>query len=197
MPFERLLASIVQRMSALMDRFSLEPRRITSPDRSLLEHIILPHLAHNPACKTILFVGCAAYTQWYQDLFGDKEYWTIDPVSQKRRYGATHHVVDSVVNLRIYVSAGYFDAIIMNGVIGFGLNRVRDIEQAVDACHEALASGGILLLGWNDTTRRTPVDLDSIHALEKFREYYFEPLQACRIQAEGVHRHTFSFYQKV
>jgi hypothetical protein len=184
-------------MSALMDRFSLEPPRITSPDRSLLEQIILPHLAHSPACQTILFVGCAAYTQWYQDLFGGKEYWTIDPVSQKRRYGATRHVVDSVVNLRTYVSAGYFDAIIMNGVIGFGLNRVRDIEQAVDTCHEALASGGILLLGWNDTTRRTPVDLGSIRALEKFREYYFEPIQACRIQAEGVHRHTFSFYQKV
>jgi hypothetical protein len=34
----------------------------------------------------------------------------------------------------------YFDVIIMNGVIGFGLNHIGAIEQAIDACYAVLAS---------------------------------------------------------
>jgi hypothetical protein len=53
-----------------------------------------------------------------------------------------------------------------------------------------------LLIGWNDTRRRTPVDLRSVRSLSKFREYYFEPLQACHFRADGASRHTYSFYLK-
>jgi hypothetical protein len=146
--------------------------------------------------KRVLFVGCSAYTQWYQKFFSDKEYWTIDPVHVKRKYAADHHVIDSISNVRRYITPDYFDLILMNGVIGFGLNQLTEIEQAVEACYEVLARQGVLLIGWNDTRRRTPVDLRSIRALRKFREYYFEPLQACHFLADGTSRHTYSFYQK-
>jgi hypothetical protein len=141
-------------------------------------------------------VGCSAYTQRYEEFFTGKEYWTIDPKRVKRQYGAQRHVVDSVTNVGRYVARHYFDLIIMNGVIGFGLNRVDDIEQAVAACYEALARHGILLVGWNDTPRRMPIELCQVQALAKFREYYFDPLQACHYRAEGAHRHTFSFYHR-
>ena len=59
-----------------------------------------------------------------------------------------------------------------------------------------LASQGILLLGWNDTARRTPTDMRAVPALGKFRQYYFAPLQACHYRTEGSERHTLSFYQK-
>jgi len=81
-------------------------------------------------------------------------------------------------------------------VIGFGLNRIGNIEQAIDACYEALASEGILVVGWNDTARRTPIDIRAIQAFGKFREYHFEPLQACHYRTEVSRRHTYSFYQK-
>jgi hypothetical protein len=53
-----------------------------------------------------------------------------------------------------------------------------------------------LLLGWNDTARRTPIDIRAIPALSRFREYRFEPLQACHYRTQGLQRHTFSFYTK-
>jgi hypothetical protein len=81
-------------------------------------------------------------------------------------------------------------------VIGFGLNRIDDIEKAIDACYAVLARDGILLVGWNDTARRTPIDIRAIQALSKFREYHFEPLQACHYRTEVSRRHTYSFYRK-
>jgi hypothetical protein len=196
MIFQGLVAHLVQKVSGLIDTFSLEPQQLTSHDRSILTEVILPYFAQQMAFQRILFVGCSAYTQRYEELFKGKEYWTIDPKRVKRRYGSKRHLVDSVTNVGRYVARNYFDVIIMNGVIGFGLNRVGDIEQAVDACYEALAREGILLVGWNDTPRRTPIDLRQIRSLTKFREYYFDPLQARHFRAEGSHRHTFSFYRR-
>jgi hypothetical protein len=193
---ETVAAYLVQKLSEFIDLFSLEPNRISSHDRSILEEVILPYLADSNAYRRVLFVGCSAYTQWYSGFFHDKEYWTIDPKRVKRKYGSERHIIDSITNMRRHVARDYFDLIIMNGVIGFGLNRVREIEQAVEACYETLARQGVLLVGWNDTTRRTPIDLRAIRSLSKFHEYYFEPLQACHFRADGPYRHTFSFYRK-
>jgi hypothetical protein len=81
-------------------------------------------------------------------------------------------------------------------VIGFGLNRLSDIEQAVDACYEVLAWQGILLIGWNDTTQRAPIDIRALHAISKYHEYPFEPLHTCHYRTAGSQHHTFSFYRK-
>ena len=162
----------------------------------ILEQVILPSLASAMAVEKILFVGCAAYTQQYEEIFRDKEYWTIDPKRVKKKYGSKRHIVDSITKIEMYITENYFDVIIMNGVIGFGLNRIADIEQAINACYSTLASQGILLLGWNDTAHRTPTDMQAIHALGKFRPYYFAPLQTCHYRTEGSERHTLSFYQK-
>jgi hypothetical protein len=196
MVFQRLAAHLVQTISSLIDRLSLEPKRISTHDRLILEEIILPYLATINLHKKILFVGCSAYTQWYREFFNNKEYWTIDPIAVKKQYGSDRHLIDSITNVGNYVERDYFDVILMNGVIGFGLNQPSDIERAIGACYEVLARQGVLLIGWNDTRRRTPVDLRSIRALGKFREYYFEPLQACHFRADGASRHTYSFYRK-
>jgi hypothetical protein len=190
------MAQVLQKFPWLIDTFSLEPEQIISHDRMLLEQVILPALASSPAIQKVLFVGCAAYTQQYEKIFGDKEYWTIDPKRVKKKYGSKRHIIDSITRIEMYITRDYFDAIILNGVIGFGLNRLADIEQAIDACFATLASQGILLLGWNDTTRRIPTDVRAVPALRKFRPYYFEPLQTCHYRTEGWEHHTLSFYQK-
>jgi hypothetical protein len=190
------VAFIAQQLSYAIDIFALEPQQIASHDRSILEEVILPYFAKSTSIQRILFVGCSAYTQWYENIFHGKEYWTIDSKRIKRKYGSEHHIVDSVTNVGSYVAKQYFDVIIMNGVIGYGLNRVSDIERAVDACHAALASQGILLVGWNDTRQRTPIDIRALRAISALRAHYFEPLQACHYRTEGAQRHTFSFYRK-
>ena len=196
MAFGAFIARLAQTVSKFIDTFSLEPARITSNDRLILEEVILPHFAKDMSCQKILFVGCAAYTQWYEELFQQKEYWTIDPKKVKRKYGSERHITDNIAHIGRYVAKNYFDVIVINGVIGFGLNRLGDIEQAIDACYEVLAHQGILLVGWNDTAQRTPIDIRATHAVSKFREYAFEPLHSCHYRTEGSHRHTFSFYRK-
>jgi hypothetical protein len=196
MIFEVIAARLAQKFSDLIDTLSLEPKHIVSHDRSILEEKILPYFAKNAAYQRILFVGCSAYTQWYEGFFSGKEYWTIDAKRVKRKYGADRHVIDSITNVGRHFAKNYFDIIIMNGVIGFGLNHIGEIERAVDACYEVLTDRGILLIGWNDTTRRMPLDIRAIGSLRKFHEHRFVPLQACHYRTEGSHRHTFSFYQK-
>jgi hypothetical protein len=197
MMLRSLIVHILQKFPWLIDTFSLEPQRIVSHDRMILEQVILPSFASTLTVQKVLFVGCAAYTQQYKDIFREKEYWTIDPKRVKKKYGSERHIVDSIIKIETYITKDYFDVIIMNGVIGFGLNRIGDIEQAINACYATLASQGILLVGWNDTARRTPTDIRAIRALGNFRPYHFEPLQTCHYPTEGWQRHTLSFYQKV
>ena len=196
MILQSFVTYLVQRCSGFIDAFSLEPEQIISHDRVILEQCILPHFARDLAVHKVLFVGCSAYTRKYKEFFGAQEYWTIDPKRVKRKYGSERHIVDSIINIRKHVVKNYFDVVIMNGVIGFGLNRIRDIERAVDASYEVLASGGVLLVGWNDTARRTPIDIRAVQAIGKFCEYRFDPLQACHYRTEGWQHHTFSFYRK-
>jgi hypothetical protein len=195
-PLQSLIVHILEKFPWLIDTFLLEPQQIISHDRMILEQVILPFFASTITIQKILFVGCAAYTQRYREIFREKEYWTIDPKRVKKKYASERHIVDSITKIEMYITKNYFDAIIMNGVIGFGLNRIADIEQAINACYATLASQGILLLGWNDTARLTPIDIRAIHALGQFRQYHFEPLQACHYLTEGSERHTLSFYQK-
>jgi hypothetical protein len=195
MILQTCIAKTAQIFSNIIDTFSLEPRRIPSHDRSILEDVILPYFARDPRCHKILFVGCAAYTQWYEELFQHQEYWTIDPKRVKRQYGSKRHLIDSIAQIGRYVPRDYFDLIVMNGVIGFGLNCLDEIEQAVDACYAVLACQGILLIGWNDVVQSAPIDIRAVRALSKFREYAFEPLHTCHHRTEGSHRHTYSFYR--
>ena len=196
MIFQSFVTYLAQRFSGLIDTFSLEPAQIISQDRLILEETILPHFARSTSVHKLLFVGCSAYTQRYQDFFSAQEYWTIDPKHVKRKYGSERHIVDSITNIDRHVVKNYFDVIIMNGVIGFGLNHIGAIEQAIDACYAVLASEGILVVGWNDTAQRAPIDVRAIHAIGKFCEYYFEPLQACHYRTEASRHHTYSFYRK-
>ena len=194
--FDRLFTSLHKRWFGLVERLSLEPRRIASPDRAILEEVILPYFGQGVDFQRILFVGCSAYTQWYDTFFPDKEYWTIDSQARKRKYGARQHIVGSITELGRHFPPVFFQAIIMNGVIGFGLDTVEEIERALEACFETLDHGGILVVGWNDHAQRTPIKLDALHALQHFAPYRFEPLQTNQLRTAGWQRHTFSFYRK-
>ncbi|HYM47563.1 MAG TPA: hypothetical protein VES91_03715, partial [Burkholderiaceae bacterium] len=72
-------------------------------DRRVLEQMILPAYARRTDIKRVLFVGCAAYTQHYSEFFAGREYWTIDPVARRRRYGSQRHIVYPLQNLGSHV----------------------------------------------------------------------------------------------
>ena len=196
MVFNAVATYAMNKLAVIREALSLEPRRIVSEDRQLLEDIILPSIGADPRYRKILFVGCSAYTQWYDNFFSKKEYWTIERKYHKRKYGSRNHITDSIENLRNHFQRCYFHVIIMNGVIGFGLDRVDDIDRAIATCFETLARGGVLILGWNDDRTRMPIPLSAIRALDTFHEYAFEPLHTCHLRVEGRYHHTFSFYRK-
>ena len=172
------------------------PSQPSTEDRRVLEQVILPQYARRSDIARILFVGCAAYTQQYGRLFGDREYWTIDPVARRRRYGSERHIVDTLQNLGRHVAPGYFDLIVCNGVLGWGLNARADADAALAACFEHLRHGGELLLGWNDIAPRNRVVPEDIPAMTRFRAGEFGPASVARWKIEAPNRHVFDFYRK-
>ena len=170
--------------------------QLHTEDRRVLEQVILPEYARRADIARILFVGCAAYTQRYGDLFGAREYWTIDPVPRRSQYGGRHHIVDQLQNLGRHVQPAYFDLVICNGVLGWGLNTPAEAHQAFAACRTSLRAGGDLLLGWNDVAPRNRVLPDDIAALRQFDRVPFGPARTVRWVIDAPNRHVFDFYRK-
>lgn len=167
-----------------------------TPDRHLLEQVILPAYAGRDDIKRVLFVGCAPFTQHYKEFFDEREYWTIDPVARRRRYGSNRHIVDRLENLRQHVQPAYFDLIVCNGVLGWGLNAQESVEAAFAACHRHLRQGGELVVGWNDVAPRNGIVPDAVQALRRFERQMFAPLQTAQFRVVAPQKHVFSFYCK-
>ncbi len=161
--------------------------------RRFLEFEILPWLGKR--YERVLFVGTGPYTWQFERLFRRTrgQYTTIDPESATAVWGARNHIVAPVQEIGRYRPAGYFDCIVFNGVFGFGINDLDSQRAAIKVLHDALAPGGLLLVGWN--TNLMP-DLEKLGL--------FEPYFA---DAEGLawpHRtafplpetHVYDFYRK-
>ncbi len=166
-------------------------------DRRVLEEIIFPWITEEAKCRKMLFVGCDWYTAYYPRLFPNGEFWTMDYDPAKARYGSKLHKVGAVQDVAELFPAANFDVVICNGVLGWGLNQIEDIETAFEAMHRILEPSGLLVLGWNDIPRCKPVELDQIKNLRMFDKFNFPPLQTdCLLLAVTVNRHTYSFFKK-
>ena len=166
-------------------------RRNYAPDRHVLEERIFPALQERPEVRSLLFVGCARYTRRYPELFAQREFWTIDPDPEVARYGSSHHVIDSITNLRSHVGPASLDAVILNGVLGYGLDETQDIETAFDQCFQCLRPGGLLIVGWDEAL---PVPLDSVDSLTRFEPTILGDFPAPRYPTFSWTDHTFDFY---
>ena len=172
------------------------PAHLRTADRQVLEQVILPAYARRSDITRVLFVGCASYTQHYSELFSEREYWTIDPVPRRRSHGGTRHIVDRLENLGRYAEPVYFDLIVCNGVLGWGLNTLDSAEAAFEACHRHLREGGELVVGWNDVPPRNRVAPDEVPALQRFEPMVFAPVETARLRIDAPQKHVFDFYRK-
>jgi SAM-dependent methyltransferase len=179
-------------------RFALGlPTKMETEDRRVLEEIIFPYYVHLPEVKSVLFVGCDWYTRHYAKMFfSHQDYWTIDIAERSRKFGARHHIVGSLESLERYAPPEQFDLIICNGVFGFGLNSLEQCERAIVNCFSRLRNGGHFLFGWTDVPARTPIPLDSIESLKRFRPFMFPPLGTWRYVTQTPYRQTYDFYRK-
>jgi hypothetical protein len=179
-------------------RYALHlPTPMETEDRRVLEQVIFRYYATQPEFRRILFVGCQWYTRHYgASFFPGREWWTIEPDEQARKFGGERHIVAPLQDLESHTAADYFDLIFCNGVFGFGLDAPQDCERAFAACYSRLRAGGQMLLGWNDVPARTPISLDSIASLRQFERWTFPPLGTWRYTTDTTFRHTYDFYRK-
>lgn len=172
------------------------PSPLVKEDRRILEKIVLPYFAENQDFNRILFIGCEYYTWHYKKLFNSKEYWTIEPKRLNSLFGAKRHIRGLMNQIDRYFENGSFDAIVCNGVIGFGLNALAEIENSLEKCFLCLRDGGVLVIGWNDIRERTPFQLENCQSLQKLKPLIFPPLSSSKYLTNTDNRHTFSFYAK-
>ncbi len=157
------------------------------PDRVYLEQDILPCLAQQP-WKRILFVGCEPYTQGYGRQFTKVaiEYWTTDIKPDSSAWGEPHrHRTGNVCELDRFFENQMFDAVLLNGVFGFGVNEIPKMDEAIRAIQNVLVPRGILLLGWNRELMRDPSELNSIQ--EGFEHRTYLPLPERKTFVDVTH----------
>lgn len=170
--------------------------RLRTADRAMLERTILPYFAQDSRFERILFVGCDWYTKGYSRLFSRKEYWTLEPNRNRRKFGAARHVEDVSQNVARHFRSGELDVVFMNGVFGFGLDDRQAVEDTVAGFHACLRDGGVFVFGWNDVPQNRPFPPEQIESLKRFRPFVFPPLRSAHERVSAANRHVYSFYTK-
>jgi SAM-dependent methyltransferase len=122
--------------------------------RQCLETEILPWMRDR--CRSILFVGTASYTCHYEALFRADRYTTLDISAGAAVWGARHHIVAPVQELGRHRPPGFFDGVVLNGVLGFGVDTEQQMRRTFEELHRVLAPGGLLVVGWNTDRHQDP-----------------------------------------
>ncbi len=121
-----------------------------SPDRTVLLRTLLP--AFSSEGGHILWIGCRRYTASYPARLskGGGEVWTTDIAPEVEAWGAKdRHRTGDVCEIDQVFDAMIFDAVLCNGVLGYGVDKPQDQTAALQSIVKVLKPGGRLLLGWN------------------------------------------------
>jgi hypothetical protein len=128
---------------------------------------ILPALASSKV-RRVLFVGCKAYTARYGRQLSPAgiEYWTTDINPAAAIWGEQgRHVVSDITEIDHVCPAESFDAVLLNGVIGDGVDDESQMNGAVTAIAGILRPNGILLIGWDSLKNHPdPMKIDAVTA---------------------------------
>jgi hypothetical protein len=168
------------------------------PDRRVLEKTILSQLASDPSCRRVLSVGVKFYAAHYGRNFKEGAWVTMDSDPAVRRHGAAEHVVDRLENAARRFARESFDAVLVNGVIGWGINTREGVEAALLATEHCLRAGGWLILGLNEKRSQTP-SLEGLRAWEHFEPTVFPGFATERLVIATPfeeREHTFLFFRK-
>lgn len=128
------------------------------PDRKLMAEAYIPALATEGG--RILWVGCRAYTATDYDALEAKgaEVWTTDIDPKAARWGrAGRHRTGDVCAIDQVFADKTFDAIVCNGVLGYGVDAPDQQVKALAAMAAILRPEGRLLLGWNTDKIEDPI----------------------------------------
>jgi len=136
--------------------------------RQALGTEILPGLRDR--CRSVLFVGTASYTWEYERLFAADRYTTLDIAPGAAVWGARRHIVSAVQELTQHRPEGFFDGVVMNGVLGFGIDTPEQMHRAFAELRRALPPQGLLVVGWNTDRHADPETLGLYDGFERSGE---------------------------
>lgn len=180
----------------LKSRWAKRYSILNSGPRKCMEYRIFPHFYADDRLQNLLLVGVAGCTRHYEDYFkGKKMVYTIDVDPEKAESGIPdRHIVDSVDNIDRHFKEATFDAVLMNGVYGWGLNDEAALIRSLEKIGKVLRRGGILMFGWDKVTKYDPINLDSKPYFKDFEKIKMAGTE--RIEMDNKHHHIFDFYRK-
>lgn len=158
-------------------------------DRQYMTKKILPALALSKL-QRVLFVGCKEYTARYgkQLTRAGIDYWTTDIDPSAATWGEKgHHIVCDIAKIDEVCPAESFDAVLLNGVIGDGVNDESAMNRTLTAIARILRPNGTLLIGW-DSLKKLPDPMEMETVTTYFQHESILPLPV---------RKTFSDTDKV
>jgi SAM-dependent methyltransferase len=134
-------------------------------DRRYLTESILPALVTS-SVKRFLFVGCKEYTARYGKRFtrAGVDYWTTDIDPAAAIWGQKdHHIVCDIAMIDEVYPAESFDAVLLNGVLGDGVDEESVMNRTLTAIAHILRPNGMLLIGWNsDKKHPDPTEIEAV-----------------------------------
>jgi len=175
-----LVRFVLLRLAGAQRGFPDESRRV-------LEQEILPGLARRYA--KILFVGTGSYTYWYERLFRPDQFTTIDSNPAHPVWGAADNITAPIQEIGRHRSKGSFDCVVLNGVIGFGVNDPESMRATAKALHEVMKANAQLLVGWNTDISADP------DALGIFAPYFRRTAEPRRTFSGETH--VYDFYERL
>lgn len=196
--FRLLKSRVAARIRSFYPLLNIEAP-LRNPDREFLEQTIFPWLRAANDVQKILFVGVEYCTWHYKKQFYDKEFYTIDVDERLAVFGnGDLHVVGSVLDLKKFFANNFFDAVVLNGVLGYGLNSRQQVNAALVAIYGSLRTGGKLIVGWDNDPKFIDFPLEELKGYKLFAEYIPTEfgLRSNRIEVNPDNRHTFDFLCK-
>ncbi len=169
---------------------------LKSENRLFLENQIFALLnarfKQQSARARCLFLGTDKRS-WHYPKCLDAELYTMDIEPKKAIYGNRgHHTIGSAGELLQYYAPRSFDAVIANGLIGFGMNQLQDCEALLGSAHAVLKDDGLLVLGYNDGAEFVNFKVRDSKNYKLFEEYVPNDQTLNRCQYE-FGDHTFVF----
>lgn len=169
---------------------------LKSENRLFLENQIFALLnarfKQQSARARCLFLGTDKRS-WHYPKCLDAELYTMDIEPKKAIYGNRgHHTIGSAGELLQYYAPRSFDAVIANGLIGFGMNQLQDCEALLGSAHAVLNDDGLLVLGYNDGAEFVNFKVRDSKNYKLFEEYVPNDQTLNRCQYE-FGDHTFVF----
>jgi hypothetical protein len=162
--------------------------------RVYLEEEWLPFLGeHAP----VLDVGKADYTAHYMALARTEQYVTVD-IDAGKGPDIVADVTTPAFVERALARYPKYGSVLFNGVIGYGVDSVEQVEASVRHFHMLLRPRGHLLIGWNewDIDRHDVRRILGRNGFENVGIHGLEVAEPIETEGYGHVKHRYTHWQK-